>query len=102
MSYLRVTLGKWFINLDTPEGEEIFRQIQEEGIRIFRQQAGFIRYRLMQADPFTTLAVAEWESENLGKPGAHAYRTWLKESGIRDKLELETYDGKVVVSSDLS
>ena len=99
MTYLRVTIGRWLINLDTPEGKGIFRQIQEEGIRVFRLQPGFINYRLMQADPYITLAVAEWESEELGKPGAAAYRDWLKESGIAEKLKLETYDGEIMVSS---
>jgi hypothetical protein len=37
----------------------------------FRSQSGFIGYRLMVAEPTTTIAVAEWESEELGKPGAH-------------------------------
>ncbi|MDD1678097.1 MAG: antibiotic biosynthesis monooxygenase [Methanomicrobiales archaeon] len=99
MTYLRVTIGTWSINLYSLEGEGIFRQIQEEGIKIFRQQPGFINYRLMLAGPSITLAVAEWESEALGRPGAMVYRTWLKESGIAAKLKLETYDGDVVASS---
>jgi hypothetical protein len=53
----------------------------------------------MLADPKTTLAVAEWESEELGKPGAWRYREWLKSSGIAEKLSLETYDGEVVAAS---
>ncbi len=99
MSYLRVTLGAWSIDLDSPEGEQIFQKIQENGIRVFWNQPGFIQYRLMQADSRTTLAVAEWESEDLGKPGAAAYRKWLEESGIAANLKLETYDGGVVASS---
>jgi hypothetical protein len=99
MTYLRVTIGRWKIDLDTPEGEEIYRKIQEEGIRVFRQQPGFLNYRLMRAGPSLTLAVAEWESEERGKPGAEVYRNWLKESGIAARLTLETYDGRIVVSS---
>jgi hypothetical protein len=52
----------------------------------------------MIADPTTTIAVAEWENEELGKPGAQRYREWLT-SGIAQKLSLETYDGEVVVAS---
>jgi hypothetical protein len=99
MSYLRMTIGRWTVDLDTAEGAEAFRRIQEEGIAVFRRQAGFIQYRLMKADSRTTVAVAEWESEELGKPGAMNYRAWLQESGVRDKLTLETLDGPVVVSS---
>jgi hypothetical protein len=53
----------------------------------------------MIAEPTTTIAVAEWESEELGKPGAQQYREWLKSSGITEMLSLETYDGPVVVTS---
>jgi hypothetical protein len=52
----------------------------------------------MIADPTTTIAVAEWENEELGKPGAQRYREWLT-SSIAQKLSLETYDGEVVVAS---
>ncbi len=99
MTYLRCTIGRWNIDLDSEEGQETFRLIESEGLRVFREQPGFIRYRLMVADSSTTSAVAEWESEELGKPGAQRYREWLKSSGIAQKLSLETYDGEVVVAS---
>jgi Antibiotic biosynthesis monooxygenase len=73
-SYLRCTIGKWKVDLDSDEAQEAFRLINDEGLRVFRSQPGFIRYRLMIADPTTTIAVAEWENEELGKPGAQRYR----------------------------
>ena len=97
--YLRCTIGRWNVDLDSEEGRKAFRLINDEGLRVFRNQAGFIRYRLMVADPTTTIVVAEWESEELGKPGARRYREWLRSSGIAQKLSLETYDGEVVVAS---
>jgi hypothetical protein len=72
VTYLRCTIGRWKIDLDSEEGREAFRLIDTEGVRVFSQQPGFVRYRLMLADPKTTIAVAEWESEALGKPGASA------------------------------
>ena len=99
VAYLRCTIGRWKIDLSSDEAREAFRLIDEEGVRVFRSQPGFVRYRLMLADPKTTLAVAEWESEELGKPGAWRYREWLKSSGIAEKLSLETYDGEVVAAS---
>ncbi len=99
MTYLRCTIGRWNIDLDSEEGREAFGLIDQEGLRVFRNQPGFIRYRLMVADPTTTIAVAEWENEGLGKPGAQRYREWLRSSGIAQKLSLETYDGEVVVAS---
>ena len=92
MTYLRCTIGRWNIDLSSDEGQETFRLINDEGLRVFRSQPGFIRYRLMVAEPTTTVAVAEWESEELGKPGAQRYREWLRSSGIAEKLSLETYD----------
>jgi hypothetical protein len=53
----------------------------------------------MRAGANVTVAVAEWQSEELGKIGAENYRNWLRESGIWDKLFLQTYEGVVVVSS---
>ncbi len=99
MTYLRCTIGRWNIDLNSEEGRESFRLIDDEGLRVFNNQPGFIRYRLMVADLTTTVAVAEWESEELGKPGAARYREWLRSSGIAEKLSLETYDGPVVVAS---
>jgi hypothetical protein len=99
VTYLRCTIGRWNIDLDSEEGREAFRLIDTEGVRVFSNQPGFVRYRLMVADPETTIAVAEWESEELGKPGAQRYREWLKSSGIAEKLSLETYDGEVVAAS---
>jgi hypothetical protein len=99
VTYLRCTIGRWKIDLSSDEAKEAFRLIDEEGVRVFRSQPGFVRYRLMVADPSTTIAVAEWESEELGKPGAQRYREWLSSSGIAEKLSLETYDGKVVAAS---
>ena len=99
MTYLRCTIGRWNIDLDSEKGREAFRLIDTEGVRVFRDQPGFVRYRLMVADSETTIAVAEWENEELGKPGAQRYREWLKSSGIAEKLSLETYDGEVVAAS---
>jgi hypothetical protein len=100
LTYLRCSIGKWSINLFSVEAEEIFRKIQVEGVKVFREQSGFISYRLMRANSDTTVAVAAWESEELGKPGAENYRKWLRESGIWDKLILQTHDGEVVASSE--
>jgi hypothetical protein len=99
MTYLRCSIGKWKIDLSSDEAGEIFRSIDDEGVRVFRKQPGFIQYRLMLADPQTTVAVAEWESEELGKKGAENYRSWLRSSVIWDKLVLQTYDGEVVAAS---
>ena len=99
MTYLRCTIARWKIDLSSDEARKAFRQIHEEGVRLFRDQPGFVRYRLMVANPTTTIAVAEWDSEELGKPGAQRYREWLSSSGIAEKLSLESYDGEVVAAS---
>jgi hypothetical protein len=53
----------------------------------------------MRASAEITVAFAEWKSEELGKVGAENYRKWLRESGIWNKLVLQTYDGEVVATS---
>lgn len=99
MAYLRTSIARWSIDLEAEEAAQIFRTIGTEGVRIFWAQPGFIRYRLMKADPHTTIAVAEWENEALGKRGAERYRQWMRDTGIWDKIELTTYDGEIVAAS---
>ena len=43
MTYLRCTIGRWNIDLNSSEGQEAFRLINDEGLRVFRSQPGFIR-----------------------------------------------------------
>jgi heme-degrading monooxygenase HmoA len=97
--YLRVSIAKWNVGLYSPEAERIFHQIETDGVAVFRAQPGFLRYRLMRADGTTTVAVAEWESEELGKAGAERYRAWMRAAGIMDRLTLETYAGEIVAES---
>jgi DNA gyrase inhibitor GyrI len=99
LTYLRCSIGKWSIDLSSTEAKNIFNDINDEGVKVFRKQPGFIQYRLMLADSHTTVAVAEWESEELGKKSTQNYRNWLRTSGIWDKLVLQTYDGEVVATS---
>jgi hypothetical protein len=97
--YLRVSIAHWNINLDSAEAERIFHQIDTEGVAVFGVQPGFIRYRLMRADSTTTIAVAEWQSEELGRAGAEHYREWMRSVGIMDRITLETHAGEIVAAS---
>jgi len=97
--YLRISIARWNIDTYSPEAERIFRQIETEGVAVFRAQPGFIRYRLMRENASTTFAVAEWESEALGLAGAEKYRGWMRSVGIMDRITLETHTGQIVASS---
>lgn len=98
--YLRVSVARWTIDTSSPEAEAIFRRIETEGVAVFRAQPGFVRYRLMRDSATTTVAVAEWESEALGRAGAERYRAWMRQVGILDRIALETRAGEIVASSD--
>lgn len=97
--YLRISIARWNIDTYSPEAERIFRQIETEGVAVFRAQPGFVRYRLMRENHTTTFAVAEWESEALGLAGAEKYRGWMRDAGIMDRITLETHTGQIVASS---
>ncbi len=99
MAYLRVTVAEWDIDLESPEARALIQSIASEGLQVFRSQPGFIDYRLMQAGLRRTIAVAEWESEELGRPGAQRYRDWMASRGIMGHLTLLTSDGEILVSS---
>jgi len=97
--YLRVSIAHWDINLYTHDAEQIFHQIETDGVAVFQAQPGFIRYRLMRADSTSSIAVAEWESEQLGQAGAEKYRAWMRSVGIMNRIKLETYTGDIVAAS---
>jgi quinol monooxygenase YgiN len=97
--YLRVSVAHWKINVYSEEAERIFRQIATDGVAVFRAQPGFVRYRLMRADSTTTIAVAEWESQQLGQAGAERYRAWMRSVGIMDRFTLEMQAGDIVAAS---
>ncbi len=99
MTYLRMTLADWDVDLDSAEARAMIQGIASEGLRVFRSQPGFIDYRLMKAAARTTIAGAEWDSEELGRPGAQRYRDWMQSSGIMQHLTLHTYDGDILVTS---
>ena len=100
MTYLRMTVAEWDIDLDTPQGARLVDLIRTQGLAVFRRQPGFIRYRLMRAGPGRSIAVAEWESEELGIPGAARYRQWLEDAGVRVHITMDTTAGPVLVTSD--
>ena len=100
MAYLRMTIADWDLDVDSREGRAIVDLIARDGAAVFRAQPGFVRYRLMQAGPRRTIAVAEWESEDLGVPGATRYRDWMAAAGVRDHITLETEAGPIIVSTD--
>jgi hypothetical protein len=100
--YLRVSIAHWNISTYSTDAERIFRMIETDGLAVFRAQPGFINYRLMRADSTMTIAVAKWESEELGKAGAEKYREWMRSVGIMNFIKLETYSGEIVVDSYLN
>jgi len=45
VTYLRVSVGTWSIDQDSPQGNEVFQKIRDEGLRVLQRQPGFIDYR---------------------------------------------------------
>ena len=52
--------------------------IHTEGVRVFRQQPGFVRYRLMLADPTT------WQAGGAALPGVAKEQRDSREAVFRD------------------
>ena len=100
MTYLRMTIAEWDVELDAPEGDRLVALIDSAGLAVFRRQPGFIRYRLMRAGPTKSVAVAEWETEELGLAGSAKYREWLEAAGIKAHIAMSTEAGPALVSSD--
>jgi Antibiotic biosynthesis monooxygenase len=102
VTYLRMTVAEWSVDLDAPEGQRLVELIRGAGVGVFQRQPGFIRYRLMRAGPMRSIAVAEWESEELAMRGSANYRAWLESSGIRDHITMTTEMGPILVSAESS
>jgi hypothetical protein len=100
MSFLRMTIADWDIDLDSAEARELVGLIESAGLAVFRAQPGFVRYRLMLAGPRRTVAVAEWRSEQESLDGSARYRQWMAEAGIRAHITLDTEAGPIIVSGD--
>ena len=100
MAYLRMTRATWDVDLESEAGRDLVDLIARDGSTVFRAQPGFIRYRLMRAGTRATVAIAEWESEDLGAPGAERFRDWLAAAGIRQHIQMETEAGPILVSVD--
>ena len=98
MAYLRMTIADWDLDVDGSDGAALVERIARDGAAVFRAQPGFVRYRLMRAGPRRTIAVAEWESEELGLAGSGHYRAWLAEAGIREHITMDTRTGPILVS----
>ena len=100
MTYLRVTVAEWDVDIDAPQGQRLVDRITSEGIPFLRRQPGFVRYRLMRAGPSRSIAAVEWESEELALAGAARFRQWLEDAGIKTHLAMDTTGGPILVSSD--
>ena len=100
MTFQRVTFAEWDIDVDTPEGHRLLDIVRSDGLALFRRQPGFIRYRLVRLGPSRTIALAEWDSEELALAGAARYRSWLETAGLMAHITLTTESGPVLISSD--
>jgi hypothetical protein len=98
MTYLRMTVIHWSIDLDSPEGKKIFSKIQVEEISVFHKQLGFYpvpSYAGRHPDHYRSCGMG---IGGTGKTGCKELPGLVKESGIATKLILEQLNGKVVVS----
>lgn len=100
MTYLRMTIGEWDVDLDAPSGQHLVDLIRSEGLGVLRRQPGFVHYRLMRAGPSKSIAFVEWESEERALAGAAKYRQWLEDVGIKAHLSMDTTGGPLLISSD--
>ena len=95
-----MTVADWDIDLDSPEARLLVDAIASEGVAVFREQPGFVRYRLMLAGSRRTVAVAEWQTEADSLSGSARYREWMQTAGVREHITLVTETGPIIVATD--
>ena len=100
MTYLRVSISKWKVDLTAAEGEEVIRLVDREGIPLLRQQPGFVRYQGMIPDAHTAITIFEWASEEQAEAGQPAWAAWVQRS-LAQHLDgpIQAYVGEVRVVS---
>ncbi|MGI8549703.1 MAG: antibiotic biosynthesis monooxygenase family protein [Dehalococcoidia bacterium] len=101
MSYLRVSVVKWTIEANSPEGDEVVRKVEQEGIPLLRKQPGFLRFQTMNSDSHTSVSVIEWETEQQGQAGVQGWTEWLRSSGAGQQFDgpPQVYTGAVRIAS---
>jgi len=98
MSCLRMTIGRWDLDLESPEARESSSASRPRRGRV-SPAAGL---RPLPSDARRPAHHDRGGGVGIGSPrdrGRTEVRAWLTESGIREKLTMETYAGEIVAAS---
>jgi heme-degrading monooxygenase HmoA len=79
--------------------EEVAGAAEAGMVPIFREQPGFISYRIVAADGDTCVSISRWETHEQAEEAARAAAAWVAAT-LERRLELEhEYLGEVVLSA---
>jgi len=80
--------------------EDVARKAEEGMLPIFRDQPGFVSYRLVRAEDETIISISRWRSREQADRATEAAASWVRDN-IADNVALQqNYVGEVVLSSD--
>jgi uncharacterized protein YidB (DUF937 family) len=100
MSYLRVSITTWELDLREAEGQSIIQKSRDELIPLLRRLPGFVRYQGALTGPRSSVQVYEWESEAQAQTGTQQLTEWLQSSGSGQQIDsADVHLGEVIVSS---
>ena len=101
MSYLRITVATWKIDLNSAEGQELIGTMEQEGTPLLLRQPGFVRCQIIVPDAHTTVHLEEWASGDYATAGTKALMQWVQDSGQVQQLDgrPQSYSGAIRVSS---
>ncbi|GAC1529608.1 MAG: hypothetical protein NVS2B16_36900 [Chloroflexota bacterium] len=99
MAYLRIGINTLKHDVGSPEVQAMGERIRTEGIAFLRQQPGFVRFQVVEADSRTVITVLEWASESQGKVGVERWSEWLQSHGSVVSESFQSYGGDVIISS---
>jgi heme-degrading monooxygenase HmoA len=70
-----VRLAVFTITMGTPA--EIAEKAKAGMLPIFREQPGFVRYRLLEVDPDTMMSVSEWTTADAATAATEQSAAWV-------------------------
>jgi heme-degrading monooxygenase HmoA len=80
--------------------EDVARKAEEGMLPIFRDQPGFVSYRLVRGEDETIISISRWQSRDQADRATEAAASWVRDN-IADNVALQqNYVGEVVLSSD--
>lgn len=101
MAHVRIVVLTWSLELDTPEGRAIAREVVDEFVPMLSSQPGFISLQGFVAGDHerTSVTVTMWDSAEHAAAGTEAGLAWTREHVGQYVTSRTAYGGETLMSA---